>query len=465
MERRTVNAPAIPAARGLPVIGSVFDMAQDMRAFLTESYLELGPVFSVRLLNRRFVVLAGVEANRFLAREGARHFRSLEFWSGLNAWFGAARSVPSTDGPDHAAFRRALRRGYSREYALDRLAGMVEIARREIDTWPTDRPVAATPALQRIVTDQVGTLVAGVSPRPYNDDLVRFVHGLLSAIVVPKPHLRWSPGFRRASAEVEKLYREVIESHSGARRRRDEDAEDLIDDLLDLHESDPRLFPETDLRMAAFGPFIAALDTVAGTCAFMLYALLRNPDVLAEVRAEADALFAGGPPAADALRKMDAMHRAAMETMRIYPVAPLVVRTAANSFAFAGHRIPAAEQVMIATAVPHYLPDCFPEPGRFDIGRYGPDRAEHKRPYVYAPFGLGAHRCLGNGFAEVQIAATMATLLHEVDLAPDRTAYSLKTTQTPLPAPGKSFRVRVTRRAGGNVRRQELGIRSGRPAA
>ena len=217
--------------------------------------------------------------------------------------------------------------------------------------------------------------------------------------------------------------------------------------------------------MAAFGPFIAALDTVAGTCAFMLYALLRNPDVLAEVRAEADALFADGNPAGADLRKMDAMHRAAMETMRLYPVAPLVVRTAANSFDFAGHRIPAAEQVMIATAVPHYLPDCFPEPGRFDIGRYGPDRAEHKRPYVYAPFGLGAHRCLGNGFAEVQIAATMATLLHEVDLAPDRTAYSLKTTQTPLPAPGKSFRVRVTRRTGGNVRGQELGIRSGRPAA
>ena len=292
----------IPAARGLPVIGSVFDMAQDMRAFLTESYLELGPVFSVRLLNRRFIVLAGVEANRLLAREGPRHFRSLEFWSGLNAWFGAGRSVTSTDGPEHAAFRRALRRGYSREYAVERMAGMIDIARREIDTWPVERPVAATPALQRIVTDQVGTLVAGVSPRPYNDDLVRFVHGLLSAIVVPKPHLRWSPRFRRASTQVEKLYREVIERHSGAMRKRGDDARDLIDDLLDLHESDPRLFPETDLRMAAFGPFIAALDTVAGTCAFMLYALLRNPEVLAEVRGEADALFAGGPPAGDGLR-------------------------------------------------------------------------------------------------------------------------------------------------------------------
>ena len=103
---------------------------------------------------------------------------------------------------------------------------------------------------------------------------------------------------------------------------------------------------------------------------------------------------------------------------------------------------------MIATAVPHYLPECFPEPQRFDIDRYGPERAEHKQPYVYAPFGLGPHRCLGNGFAEVQIAVTMATILHEVDFDLDRSGYSLKTTQVPMPAPDESFKIRVKGRRG-----------------
>ena len=443
-----MESATIPSARGLPGIGSVFDMARDTRAFLTESYLEHGPVFAMRLLNRRFTVLAGVEANRFLSREGAGHLRSFEFWSGFNAWFGAARSTLSADGPEHAAFRRTLKRGYSRQYAEDHMPGMIDIARREIGSWPLGRSMAAAPALQRIVTDQVGTLVAGVSPRAYNDDLVCYIHGLLSATIVPRPYLRWSPRFRRASAQVDKLYHEVIERHSGTMRDRHGAEPDLIDDLLDLHEADPRFFPEADLKIAAMGPFVAALDTVAGTCAFMLYALLRHPDVLERVQAEADALFTGRVPPGEALRGMETMHRAAMETMRMYPVTPLLVRTAANSFEFAGHRIPAGERVMIATAVPHYLPECFPEPERFDIDRYGPERAEHRQPYAYAPFGLGAHRCLGNGFAEVQIAATMATVLHEVDLTLDRTDYSLKTTQIPLPAPDDSFKVRVKGRRG-----------------
>ena len=65
------------------------------------------------------------------------------------------------------------------------------------------------------------------------------------------------------------------------------------------------------------------------------------------------------------------------------------------------------------------------------------------RPSASAPTAVS-----GNGFAEVQIAATMATILHEVDLDPDRADYSLKTTQVPLPAPDESFKVRVRGRRG-----------------
>ena len=139
----------------------------------------------------------------------------------------------------------------------------------------------------------------------------------------------------------------------------------------------------------------------------------------------------------------------------MYPVAPFLIRTVTNSFEFAGYRIPAGENVMIATTVPHYLPDHFPEPDRFDIDRYTPERAEHRQPEVYAPFGLGAHRCLGSGFAEVQIAVTMATILHEVELELVPSDYTLKIAQIPFPSPSKSFKVRVVpRRSTGAMAQQ-----------
>ena len=264
---------------------------------------------------------------------------------------------------------------------------------------------------------------------------------------------RIPPSGRHASGALPRActnYLKVIAEHTGDKRKRNAEDGHLTDDILDMYESDPQFLPEADLKIATLGPFVAALDTVPSTCSFMLYSLLKHPQVLAQTQSEADRLFANGQPTWEGLRGMDATHRAAMETMRMYPVAPLLFRTVTNAFELGGYRIPAGENVIIATTVPHYLPECFPEPHRFDIDRYTQERAEHRRPEVYAPFGLGAHRCLGNGFAEVHIAVTMATLLHEVELTLVPPDYSLKTTQFPLPNPNNSFKVRVVRQRAGS---------------
>ena len=92
----------------------------------------------------------------------------------------------------------------------------------------------------------------------------------------------------------------MVERHSGERRNRGARAPDLIDELLDIHRSDPSFLSETHLKVSVLGPFIAALHMVASTCSFMLHALLRNPKLLAAARAEdrqphAYAPFGPGP--------------------------------------------------------------------------------------------------------------------------------------------------------------------------
>ena len=111
--------------------------------------------------------------------------------------------------------------------------------------------------------------------------------------------------------------------------------------------------------------------------------------------AEADASFTGGTLTADSLRTLDVTHRVALETLRMYPIAPAITRTVSNTFEFAGYTIPAGEKVIVATTVPHHLEQYFPEPERFDIERYTPERQEHRQPGVFAPFGAGPHVCLG----------------------------------------------------------------------
>ncbi len=391
---------AWPHARGLPLIGNTISMTGDLRSYFTEQYLQLGPVFQVRAFQHTFTILAGPEANLFLMREGKTHLRSLESWSEFNSELGASRSIISMDGQEHFRLRRALRDGYSRSYIEKRLGAAVAIAKREIASWPLDVPLPGLYMLQRIITDQLGVLAANTSPRAYLDDLIVFIETLLLTTVTrQRPGLLLhTPRVQRARKRIAALYEQVMAAHeAGSHEEREPD---LIDAILELHKTDPQFMPETDLMVSVLGPYIAGLDTSASTSAFTLYALLKHPDLLPPVQAEADMLFADGTPTAQVLRKLDVTHRVVLETLRMYPIAPAMIRTVANSFEFAGYTIPAGTQVIMATTVPHYLPEYFPHPERFDIDRYLPDRAEHRQPGAYAPFGLGPHRCLGSGFAE-----------------------------------------------------------------
>ena len=438
--------PLPPLAPGLPLVGNVLDLAGDLGAFLTREHLRLGPVFRVRGLRRRFTVLAGRDANLFVARDAGGLLRSGDSWRDFCAELGADRALLTMDGPEHVRMRRAQQRGYSRRFVLEHLAEVVAIARREVAGWPVGERIAVVPALQRIVTEQLGTLAGGVSPGGVLDDLVVFVRTLLAARVTyqrPAAAL-WTPRLRRARRRVRRLCDAVRAACDPDRRS--EPGGRLVDDLLALHRKDPRFLPEGDLTAAMLGPFIAGLDTVAGTCAFMLYALLKHPVVLERMRAEADEVLPDGVLSVEALRRLDVTRRVALETLRMYPIAPVLMRTAAQTFDFGGCTVPAGERVMVATTVPHRLRQYFPRPERFDIERYNAERAEHRQAGVFVPFGVGPHVCLGAGFAEAQIAATMATIVREVDLALDPPGYVLKVRHVPMPGPEDRFAFRVVGR-------------------
>ena len=414
-------------------------MAGDVGSFFLREYRRLGPVFSVRAFGRRYIVLAGPEANRFVTKYGSRYLRSREFWIDFDARFGAARSMISMDGPEHLKMRAAQKRGFSRGFAADRAEDFAAAVRRESAGWIPGRRVPGLYALQRIATEQLGVAAAGLSPREYLDDLIVFVRTLLAAKVTrqrPGLVLR-TPRFRRAEKRVAELFAAVKDAHAAGRTPAE--GGDFIDDVLAFHRANPQFLPETDLVPALLGPFIAGLDTVGATSAFMLYAVLKRPGLAAAVAAEADEVFSAGTLTPASLQRFDVVRRAAMETLRLYPVAPAVTRTAANGFEFAGCAVPAGSAVIVATTVPHHLPEHFPHPERFDIDRYTPDRREHKAPGVYSPFGVGAHVCLGAGFAEVAVVVTIAGIFRDAEIRLDPVGYVLRTKPVPTPHPDKRF--------------------------
>ena len=435
---------SLPRCRGLPLIGNGLDMAGDALGFFVRQYRELGPVFRARAFTFPYTIVAGEAANRFLLHRERFHLNTGTYVDEFRKEFGATNMILGMDGPEHRRMRQAMKEGFSRTLVTRRIAETVKIVRDSIAAWPLNEPIPALRACQAIVTEQIGMLAANTSPREYLDDLIYLFHRLmLTRVVVPVPLPLRTRRFLKARARVEEFCTQTLVQHQLHRRAR---PVDLIDGLLELHRIDPVFMPETDLMMATLMPFIVGLDTAASTVASVIYALLKHPELQERARAEADRLFADGPPTPQGISEMDVTHRVAMEAMRMYPALPAMNRTVGTSFELDGFTFPAGEKLIFATTVTHYLPEFFPEPNRFDVDRYLPERGEHRQPTAYTPFGLGAHRCLGSGFAEVQIALTIATLLHKAVLELDPPNYTINIVQSPFAGPDKRFRFRLTRR-------------------
>jgi cytochrome P450 len=416
-------------------------MAEDILKFFVKVYHEHGPIVRIRVLNDEYVVMSGPEANLFFAREGNDHFRSKEFWEGMDGEMGADHSLISLDGPEHAELRQISKRGYGRSVLEARIPDAVAITRKHLDAWPIGESRPALTAIQRIVTEQLGTIVAGTAPGDYMEDVMNFIRTLLLVYVTrQRPGFyALAPGYQRAKKRSFELGHKIVEKH---RQNPPVDREPgLIDDAI-AAANEGRLLTQKDLMPIALGPYIAGLDTAASTIAFMMYALLTNPEVAAGVKREADALFANGNPVPSDLRKVDVLHRASLETLRRYPIAPATQRTATKPFEFGGYRIEAGQKIFIGMTVAHFIDNLHPDPYRFDIDRYLPERNEHRIPGAFAPFSLGSHTCLGAGLAETQIMLTIATFFNQACFELDPLDYQLNIRSAPTPAPANDFRVR-----------------------
>jgi cytochrome P450 len=436
-----------PRVRGIPLIGNTLDMAKDPAKFFLKAYREYGPVFKVTMMGNEYTAIAGVEAANFMGtREGRDSLRSKEFWQGLVDEYGASKTLTGVDGEVHNRLRSVFRTAYSKEGIKGRYDELIAITDSVLARdWRPGEKIGVVQAMQYIVTEQLGAMIVGRSPREYVKDIRTAILYILNVLVTrQRPRfLLKDPRYKRARKRVDELGQKMIDEYNASVAAGTRTERNLVDTVMEVHQKDPDLIPGSDLILTLTGPFVAGLDTVANTIGAFVYCVLKHPDVLKRVQAEADALFAKERVTEEDLKSLTAIDGAIQETMRLYPIAVAQMRTATRDFEFAGHLIKEGELLFVATSVPHFMEEYFPNPEKFDIDRYERPRAEHLKPGVYSPYGRGPHVCLGKTLAEVQMSLTMARLFNKLDLSLDPPDYVLETKTSPTPGPSMKFSVKI----------------------
>ena len=436
------EAPLLP---GLPLLGNALAANEDPCRFFAKGYTALGPVFRVSYPGRVLIVLAGLEANERFARDGGRLFDAAATYARVTRELGTSELPNAVDGEAHADLRGLLAPSLSAQ-ALEPFAP--RLLRRVEDharAWADGAVLGAADAIEPLVQDLVAICATSRPLPPGLSADVRLYGTLMGAVGVGAAGPEWlmyTPPVRRARARLAAFVEAALAEHESSPPGPHRDA-DLLDALLQIGRARPERFPPPVQAALGLLPFKNAGIYLYRLVSFVMYELCRSETLFERVLAEVDGAWATGTPDLGVLRRLRTLHAVVHEALRLHPMAIALPRVVREGFTLGGHDVVAGTTVYLAGPVTHFLPEVFAEPDRFDPDRFGPARNEHRRPYVYAPFGLGGHACMARSWSTSLAALVVAGILHTVRLELAPPGYRIRVRAFPNPIPEAVFRMRV----------------------
>jgi len=296
---------------------------------------------------------------------------------------------------------------------------MLDVTRREMESWPIGEPFSLRPSTQRITLSVILRAVFGIHDEARVERAGKLIDRFSDRVttITRYPFLRrdLGPGspWRRFLSARRRLDDFVYEEIA-LRRAEAEDGEgdDVLSLLLRARHDDGSPMSDAELRDELLTVIGAGHETTATALAWATERLLRNPAVLARLR---DSIAAG---------EDDYLEATVKETLRARPVILDVARKLTAPATIGDYELPAGSFVVPAIAGLHYREDLFPQPQEFRPERFLDGKVDN---YAWIPFGGGIRRCVGAAFAEFEMRLILREIVSRADLrAPDHAAEKVK---------------------------------------
>jgi cytochrome P450 len=379
---------------------------------LEQSRARFGDMFTIKIAHEgTWVMVSDPELVKQVFTGDPKVFHAGEGNAILRPILGE-NSVLVLDEKPHISQRRLLLPAFHGERMQGYGETMAAIAAREIESWPTGTPYKLRPRMQAITLEIILETVFGVHDQARLDplraalrdflDLTTDPRFLLPVVLIGPERIRRISAFRRRVERVDALIHAEI-----AERRRAEDLaerEDILSMLVAARHEDGSPMSEAEIRDELLTLLVAGHETTATALSWAMERLVRHPEKLERLRAEA---LAG--------QEETYLTATIQETLRLRPVIVLVIRKLTEPVEIGGYEIPAGAAITPSIHLVHRNPAIYPEPDRFL-----PERFLETPPgtYTWIPFGGGVRRCLGAAFAQFEMAVVLKELVKRHQIRP-----------------------------------------------
>jgi len=155
----------------------------------------------------------------------------------------------------------------------------------------------------------------------------------------------------------------------------------------------------------------AGTETTALTLGWIFYLLSMHPEVAEKIRREGRNVYGDREPTCADVQRLTYTRSVMLETLRLYPPAWALIRTALGKDKIAGFLIAPGDRIVLSPYVVHHNPKYWKDPEQFRPERFAPGSIKSRVKYSYLPFGAGKRFCIGGQLAQLETVLALTLLL------------------------------------------------------
>jgi cytochrome P450 len=424
----------LPGPRGVPFFGNALQIRRPRFHLQLEGWRrEHGDVFRLRIGGRQVLVLADPAVIAAALRDRPGTFGRTERIVSVSAE-GGFSGLFSSNGERWRRQRPMVMAAFDPGHIKTYFPALVRVTQRFARRWEraaqAQQPIDLQADLMRFTVDVIAGLAFGADINTLEregDVIQQHLDQVLPALyrrsLASFPYWRYVrlPSDRRLQRHLHALHEAVRDFIAQARARLDADPalrehpSNLIEAMAAARDRPDSGVDDGDLSGNVLTMLLAGEDTTANTLAWMIHLLARHPAALERAQREVRGVLGDQRvPTLEQLAALDYVEACAHETMRLKPVAPMLMQQAYQDTELAGVQVPAGTICMFLMRAGATDERHFAEPRRFDPARWlkdegGADAGAAKR--VTMPFGAGPRMCPGRYLALLEMKMAMAMLL------------------------------------------------------
>ncbi|XP_057416801.1 flavonoid 3'-monooxygenase CYP75B137-like [Lotus japonicus] len=433
------SRPLPPGPPGLPILGNLLSLDPELHTYLAGLARTHGPVFKLRLGSKLAIVLTSSSMARQVLKDQDTIFANRDVTAAARAGFyGGSDIIWSPYGPEWRMLRKVcvlkmlntttldslhhIRRNEVRKtivYLRNRVGSPVKVGEHMIST-----------GLNVMTNMMWGGAVEGAEMENWAAEFNALVAEFAELLAQPNVSDLF-PGLARFDLQgVEKRMRVLVSRLDGVfekmigervkMKAENHQSSDFLQFLLDLKEErDPKMQLTNDhVKGLLLDMIMAGSETSSTTIEFTMAEMMKKPEVMKRVQEELEGVVGKDNMVEEShIHKLPYLQAVMKETLRLHPVAPLLVpHSPSETTTVGGYTIPKGSQVFVNVWAIQRDPSNWEKPLEFDPTRFLDAKWEYSgSDFNYLPFGSGRRICAGITMAEKTVLCFIATLVHLFD--------------------------------------------------